>query len=273
MAHRDESTDLIARQLLSALDEVRQISSIGARDAAFDLDAAYAVTPIIRRLREERGEQVAGRKIGFTNTTIWAEYGVHAPIWGYVYDTTRSAISPNSVSLARLVEPRLEPEIMLHLAHEPEPGMNDLDLMGCVGAVSHGFEIVQSLFADWRFTPADTVAAFGLHGLLLTGVPKRVEPGEAGRWIEALGGFTIELARDGEPVGRGAATNVLGGGPLAALRHVVDLLAADPYNPQLAAGEIVSTGTVTRAFPVAPSETWSTRIEGLDLPGVTVRFG
>ena len=41
-----------------------------------------------RAEREARGERPIGRKIGFTNRTIWAEYGVYAPIWGYVYDGT-----------------------------------------------------------------------------------------------------------------------------------------------------------------------------------------
>jgi 2-oxo-3-hexenedioate decarboxylase len=40
----------------------------------------------------------------------------------------------------------------------------------------------------------------------------------------------------------------------------------------LAAGEIVTTGTVTRAFPVAPGETWRTELHGLDLPAMTIRF-
>ena len=29
-----------------------------------------------------------------------------------------------------------------------------------------GFEIVDSVFADWKFQPADFVAAFGLHAAL-----------------------------------------------------------------------------------------------------------
>jgi len=40
----------------------------------------------------------------------------------------------------------------------------------------------------------------------------------------------------------------------------------------LAAGEIVSTGTLTDAHPVAPGETWSTEIRGLPLQGLTLHF-
>ncbi len=46
---------------------------------------------------------------------------------------------------------------------------------------------------------------------------------------------------------RGQGSNVLGG-PLSALRHLVELLARDPHNPPLQAGEIITTGTLTRAF-------------------------
>jgi 2-oxo-3-hexenedioate decarboxylase len=40
----------------------------------------------------------------------------------------------------------------------------------------------------------------------------------------------------------------------------------------LVAGEIVTTGTVTRAFPVTSGETWSTRLYDVPLEGLTIRF-
>jgi hypothetical protein len=39
------------------------------------------------------------------------------------------------------------------------------------------------------------------------------------------------------------------------------------YLPPLAAGEIVATGTLTRAFPVAAGEEWTTELTGLPLEG------
>ena len=75
------------------------------------------------------------------------------------------------------------------------------------------------------------------------------------------------LSRDGAEVDRGRAANVLGG-PLSALRHLVEMR----IDPPLAPGEIVTTGTVTRAFPVAPGERWTTRVEGLALEGLSVSF-
>ena len=125
----------------------------------------------MRGKRLARGERVLGRKIGFTNRTIWAEYGVYAPMWGYVYDRTVRNLADigGAFPLAGLCEPRIEPEIVFGLSRAPSQGMDDAALIGCVEWVAHGFELVQSIFPNWKFSPADTVAANGLHGALLIG--------------------------------------------------------------------------------------------------------
>ncbi|MGA7391200.1 MAG: hypothetical protein WBL40_07070 [Terrimicrobiaceae bacterium] len=56
--------------------------------------------------------------------------------------------------------------------------------------------------------------------------------------------------RDGTVADHGCATNVLGE-PVSALRHLVDILVHDQVNPALAAGEIVTTRTLTRALPAS----------------------
>jgi 2-oxo-3-hexenedioate decarboxylase len=61
-------------------------------------------------------------------------------------------------------------------------------------------------------------------------------------------------------------------GPLTALRHLLALLADDPVNPPLAPGEIVTTGTLTKAMPIKPGETWTTQPIGIDLEGAELRF-
>ena len=83
--------------------------------------------------------------------------------------------------------------------------------------------------------------------------------------------FEIDLKRNGTVVDHGRATNVLGG-PVSALRYLIDMLARDQVNPPLAAGEIVTTGTLTRALPVSVGETWTTELTGVALDGISVRF-
>jgi 2-oxo-3-hexenedioate decarboxylase len=261
----------IAAEVLAAFDAGRPIRPVSETVRPFGMAEAYAVTAAVRRLRELRGERPVGRKIGFTNRTIWDEYGIDAPIWGDMLDSTVRPIGDGRFSLGRLVEPRIEPEIAFGLARTPAPDMDEAALLGCMEWIAHGFEIVQSLYPGWRFAPPDAVANLGMHGAYLIGPKRTVHPADIAGWLTTLPTFEIALERDGETVDQGKAENVLGG-PLSALRHLLQLLAADEVNPPLAAGEIVTTGTLTRAFPIAPGQTWRTRFSGLPMGGLTVAF-
>ena len=259
----------IAAEALTSLDTGRQVSPFSARFSDFDLDDAYRVAADIKRMRQTRGEVPVGRKIGFTNRTIWSEYNVHGPMWGYLYDRTVHNLGiGGTFSLTGLVEPRIEPEIAFQFGLAPAPGMDETALLACIDWVGHAFEIVQSIFPGWKFCAPDTVAAFGLHGALLIGARHPIAP-HAEEWNRTLSAFEIGLKRDGAVVDHGCAVNVLGG-PLSALRHLVDTLACDQVNPPLAAGEIVTTGTLTRAFPVSAGETWATELTGVALDGLSV---
>lgn len=171
-----------------------------------------------------------------------------------------------------LPEPRIEPEIVLGLARDVTAGMSVRDIAGSIGWVAHGFEFVQSIFPKWRFKVADCVADGGLHGRLFIGPKRQLSDRERGTLAAYLSRLKIRLSRNGEPVDSGSGSNVLGG-PIQALAHLAAVLATDLVNPPLRAGEIVTTGTLTRAFPVQPGEHWSTEIEGFDLPGLSVEIG
>jgi 2-oxo-3-hexenedioate decarboxylase len=262
----------VAAEVFGTLDTGRQIEPFSSRISSFNLDDAYRVTAAVRKMRETRGELPMGRKIGFTNRTIWAEYNVYEPIWGYVYNRTVHNLSEigDTFSLEGLAEPRIEPEIIFKLAVAPAPSMDEGALLESIDWVAHGFEIVQSIFPGWQFSAPDTVAAFGLHGALLIG-PRHSIATHAEDWSRTLSTFEIDLKREGTVVDHGRATNVMGG-PLSALRHLIDLLARDQVNPPLAAGEIVTTGTLTRALPISTGETWTTELTGVALDGICVSF-
>jgi 2-oxo-3-hexenedioate decarboxylase len=262
-----------ADHILSALTDHRSIPPLTASNRGLSLPDAYRISRAVTARRIARGENPVGRKIGFTNRTIWDEYGVHHPIDGPMYDTTVSHVSGPvaAFSLAPFVEPRIEPEIVLGLTGTPTPDMDEAALMSCIGWMAHGFEIVQSLFPGWRFSGADCVAAFGLHGALICGPKREIVAGERARSLDALTRFSITLRRNGAMVDTGHAANVLGG-PVSALLHIVKALAQDTEAAPLAAGDIISTGTVTRAFTVVAGERWTTEIAGIHLPAMDVTF-
>ena len=171
----------IAKEVFAVLETGRQIAPFSKANPDFSLDEAYRVTASVRAKREGRGERPIGRKVGFTNRTIWAEYGVYAPIWGYVYDSTVRDLTrePLEVALNGLAEPRIEPEIVFGLGAPLAAGMDEQALVNCVDWVAHGFEIVQSIFPNWSFRAPDTIAAYGLHGR--SSSDPAIRPRRAGR--------------------------------------------------------------------------------------------
>ena len=88
----------------------------------------------------------------------------------------------------------------------------------------------------------------------------------------ALAAVEVELHRDGQLVEVGRGANALGS-PLAALAHLVEVLAQQPSLPALRAGEIVTTGTLTAAYPVRAGEAWTLRPRHPALMPITLRFG
>lgn len=260
---------IVAGELIDALDHGRTIPSIVERNAHFDWDTAYKVAAEIVWRRRARGEKPVGRKIGFTNRNIWAEYGAIAPIWAHIYDRTvqHAENGRAAVSLKGSVQPRLEPEIAFKLKAPLPPSINNpASMLEAVEWYAPSFEIVDCHFADWKFGPADSAADFSFHWRLVVGTPCAVHAGDIAALILQLSDCKITLANGDTVMDRGVGANALGH-PLAALAHLAGALARQPDFDPLAAGEIITTGTLTAAMPIKPGETWSSRYEGL--PGVT----
>jgi 2-oxo-3-hexenedioate decarboxylase len=231
---------------------------------------SYAAARALHEARVREGWRAVGRKIGFTNRSIWPRYGVYEPIWGTVYDRTlvRAPEGICSVSLEGLMQPRIEPEICFGLRAAPRSS-SAADLLASIEWIAHSVELVQCDQPGWKTSLEHSTAFNGLHGRLVLGPPMEIERIEDVE--ERLPRFEMILRKGETVVDRGTGEIVLGS-PLAALGHLVDLLAGQPEAPPLAAGEIVSTGTLTDAHPVAPGETWSTELAGLPLAGLRLRF-
>ena len=236
-------------------------------DPALDEAAAYSLAGEIHARRVARGENPVGRKIGFTNRGVWHDY--EGPIWGYVYDSTvrYAPGAAASVSIVDLLQPRIEPEIVLHFARRPPVTRDEAAILACVDWVAHGFELVQSPYPDWKFRRVDAIAALGLHGSLVVGPP--VPASQIDDCPARLRGFTIALFKDAEEQTAGGGANVLGS-PLLACAHLAETLSMQRGAECVQAGEIVTTGTLTEALPIASGETWHTTLDGIALPGLTI---
>ena len=269
-----------AHQLLDARGQAALLPRLST-DNTLSLADGYEVAKRILDIRIAQGEQPIGRKIGFTNRKVWNKFSpsgpIEAPIWGTMFDTTVRYAEDNRAyqSLAGAVQPRLEPEIVFKLGKTPASNASLADLADCIEWMAHGFEIVVCPYADWRFEPLDAVAAFGLHGALIIGEPHMLSAASRRNLAQVLTSSSVSLSSD---LGHGFALRGAGYGadvldsPLHALMHLHSLLQAQPKFAPLRAGEVITTGTWTEAYPIAPGETWTTAFSGVSLPGLTVAF-
>jgi len=263
--------DALSAELLALDDAPGEVAPFSARYEGLSAEAGYRAAGHVHAHRLARGWRPLGRKIGFTNRTIWPRYGVHEPIWGTVYDRTllRAVRNRATVALAGLVQPRIEPEICFRLKASPEEPASPERLLDAIDWVAHSIEIVQCYHPGWKVTLADSTAANGLHGRLIVGTPVPVS--EFPALAEMLPSVEVALSKGASVIDRGLGANVLGS-PLLALAHLVELLATQPSARPLQPGEIISTGVLTDAHPVLAGETWSTSIQGLALHGLTITF-
>ena len=260
----------LVQRLLAAHDVGRLLPLPSAEVPGFSMADGFATADALRTLRLARGEKPLGYKIGFTNRSIWGRYGVHQPIWGPVWDSSTELLDGSStkVSLRGLSQPRLEPEVVFGFARAPRAGMNLAELQGCLDWVAHGFEIVHTHFEGWRFAAADTVADFALHGRLRVG--PRVPVHGWDTLADDLAALQVELLCDGQVVDRGQGRVVLDG-PLEALRLWIDAMAEHTPGWPIRSGDVVTTGTITDAWPLAPGQTWSTLLSDPRLTPLTLR--
>lgn len=267
----ESSLKKMSEELIELAASGHMAPPFSARYPKLTADTGYRA---MRRLHQHRltiGWQPLGRKIGFTNRTLWARYGVDKPIWGFVYDRTliRAVDNVAEVPLEGLAQPRIEAEICFGLKAPPPRSHDAHAILAAIEWVAHSVEIVQCFHPEWKVQLPDCTAANGLHGRLVLGASVAVE---SIPHLEALlPAARVVLRKEGKAVDEGVGANVLDS-PLFALEHLVELLALQPDFDQLHAHEVVSTGTLTDAHPVKPGETWSTAFEGLPLPGLTVKF-
>ncbi len=264
-----------AEGLLAAWDNGTTMPLITTRNTAFNWNDAYAVSAEIIRLRRARGEKLVGRKIGFTNRNIWPQYGATSPIWHLVYDRTlvHAEHGTATLSLANSCQPLIEPEIAFRLrAPAPVHCTDPETILQAIEWYAPSFEIVCCHFTDWKCSPAEFAADSSLHWRLVVGTPVSVDAKNIPVLATQLRDCTITLNRNGETQDRGKGSNALDH-PALALAFLADILATQPAFDTLAAGEIITTGTLTAALPVKANETWQSRYENLPgVTGLTLRF-
>jgi 2-oxo-3-hexenedioate decarboxylase len=261
-------------------DELRQarharrsdVTPPSTRDGTFDLDAAYAVERQLSRRRRAEGRTTVGRKVGYANKAVWRALKLETLVWADMYDDTvhRAPQNDATLSIAPFVAPKIEPEIVFGLRDALPPGLTEpAAVLEAVEWIALGFEIIDCVYQDWKFQPADFVASYGLHAALIVGAPMAVDAANASALAEALAAFKVQLLRNGEPAEQGGGRNSLRS-PALCVAELATAISRRAGAEPLGAGELISTGTLTESRLIAPGEVWSATVEGLALPALTL---
>jgi 2-keto-4-pentenoate hydratase len=272
--------DALAQTIADAYARRVTIPAPSSSDGSFNLGAAYATEAALVALRRAGGHKTVGLKVGFANKALWRVMKLETLVWAHMYDDTVRYASGGATTLstASLISPKIEPEVVFKIARDSanEPGVAattaaPADVLAHVEWLAIGFEIIDCPYPDWKFQPADFVAAYGLHAALVIGKPLEVEAGTIPELVDQLSRFTVRLSRDGEVVAEGSGRNSLRS-PALCLGELQAAVAHQPGATPLAAGDLVSSGTLTESQPVAAGQSWRVEVEGIDLAPLTLTF-
>ena len=264
----EHDAEALADRISQASDAQRSIAPITDARPGFDLADAYRVSAR-DHAAAHRARRAAGRlEDRLHQRSIWAEQALNAPIWGPMYDTTVAAAKPAGATLLarRLLEPRIEPEIGFRLARVP--------IRTWTRRASRLRRRGDARLRDRAVGLSRLEAQAGRrrrglrHARRATATDRSCRrAGGAGALARDARDFTVVLFRDGVEMDRGAG-RTCSAGRSSALRHFVARHAPSIPGYALRPGDLVTTGTLTRAFPVAPGERWSTKLEGIPLPAM-----
>jgi 2-keto-4-pentenoate hydratase len=191
-------------------------------DPSFDisevsLDQAYRVQDSVTQQRIDKGEAVAGYKVGCTSFAIQSQLGLKEPICGklfapYLYDEETDLYWNEYVNCA------IEPEMVLKIGKNLK-GYNlpDETLIDAIAHVSPGLEIHNYKFWYTPITSQELICANGIHAGLVVGNAE-VLPDDLSFKSE-----TFEVLKKGRLIATAPASAIMGGA-LNSLRWLIGFL-------------------------------------------------
>ncbi|WP_035803408.1 2-keto-4-pentenoate hydratase [Kitasatospora mediocidica] len=202
-----------------------------------DTDDAYAVQAALTERRLARGERLVGLKMGLTSRAKMVQVGVSEVIWGRLTDRMRIP-DGGPADVGALIHPRVEPEVAFLIGRDARPGD---DFASVVTAVAPALELIDSRYADFRFSLPDVIADNTSAAGFVIGP---WQPPPAG-----LANLGVLLEIDGRVVQTGSTAAILGD-PRRAFDEAVRL--AGRQGVRLREGWLLLAGAATAAVPLAP---------------------
>ncbi len=252
---------------MTSLAEFAQIVDEAARTAAaipqftesapLDVEEAYAIQALSMERRFARGERLIGVKMGLTSRAKMIQVGVDEVIWGRLTDAMRLE-EGGSLSKARYVHPRIEPELAFLMKRELSGEVSAAEALSAVEAIAPAMEVIDSRYRDFKFALPDVIADNSSSSGFVVGNWARPD--------QDFSNLGIVVEVDGRPVQIGSTAAILG----HPIRSLVAAARATAGIGGLKPGWIVLAGGATAAHSLKLGQNVRTTIQNLGPVSISV---
>jgi 2-keto-4-pentenoate hydratase len=236
----------LAKRQLSDYDRHQPGGLFAGYPVPMTIDDAYALQMAVARLREQRGEAVAGYKVGCISPVMQAQLGLDRPVFGLVFGTEvrSSGVVLNPDDFDGLA---IEGEFAVRIARD----IPDADwlLSHPDEAISSGFAVIELHNYVFRNSPHNAQELIGNNAIHAGVVLPPSEPPL--RHPSALLDASIQVSRNGVALGA-ADGRTLPEGPFGSVMRLVRHLAG--FGRILQRGQIVLTGSPLPLYRVTGGE-------------------
>jgi 2-oxopent-4-enoate hydratase len=235
----------LANELYQAEKTHTPVEALTARYPDISNDEAYQIQLAGMQLRQADGQTLVGKKIGLTSKAMQAALNVFEPDYGYITDQMM-VLEGDTLSLGELIAPKVEAEVAFILKEDlPGPGITVSRVLQATAGIMPALEIIDTRIKDWKIKIQDTIADGASIGKII--VSGRLIPVD--EFDMRLMGLVLE--KNGEVIATAAGAAVLGH-PANAVAWLANKLSA--YGISIKAGDIVMSGSLTAACPVAAGD-------------------
>lgn len=238
---KPEDIKLAADTLFDAERKVQAVEALTKEFVDIKVEDAYKIQLENINRRLQIGAKIIGKKIGLTSRAMQEMLGVPEPDYGHLLnDMIVNEEVP--VKISCLLQPKVEAEIAFILKDELKgPGVTTSKVLQATEGVMPAFEIIDSRIKDWKIKIQDTVADNASSAMLVLGGKITQVSDLDLRYI----GLVLE--KNSYVIDTAAGAAVLGH-PAAAVAWLANKLAE--YDIALEPGEIILSGSLTKAYPV-----------------------
>jgi 2-keto-4-pentenoate hydratase len=260
VANLSAKQQALADLLVDARRDMRQLDSLSADLVPETAAQAYEINDAVA---ERLGWEPLGWKIAGTTANVRGKLGLEGPIYGRSFRRFVST-SPARFSHAELLDPLIECEFFVTLAHDLPPrkvAWTMDEVIGAIAEVHAGIEVAECRYVRGALPPLPAILADGsASGRYVFG--NRIE-----NWRDGLSAISVRLEVDGVLRREGVGADVMGD-PLRPLLWLAE--ERKHFGDGLVAGEIISTGSMTGMLPIRAGQNVCARFG--DLATVEIAF-